>query len=544
VEVILGLLVIGGIIWLVYRYQEKQGELARKAVREKEEAERQRIEDCQGVVRYFANYHGYIARSVVSRDELETAIDGGASTDQLADLIADRIEQVEGLHLGYQAVGGSRFPVILPLDYRDKHIYVIGKSGYGKTNFLRYLIQQDLQNGEGIGVLAPEHEMLSDELLPFIPEERISDVIYFNPSDIECPVVLNPLHIESGDDIDLQVDEAFTILQRVVGEGGPRMDEILRHSLYALIERKDSTLLDLERLLDRNDDTFRKQVLQETGDDQTKRFFQQIYPQLPKDAHLPILNRIGRIVRSKYVRNCLCPPTNTSLSEKEASRRLLKIRQAMDDGKILLFNLSDGLLGEAASQLIGQFIVSKFQTATMSRANESKMERMPFYLYLDEFQNFCGIASKSYEKLLSRARKYRLGLILAHQQTGQLPLELMREIFGNVSTMVSFQVSQADASKLSKEFISQYDFNIETLPTEELLRLNVGEAYCKFVKNSFPMYVPLMDDDPDRERANKVIEHSRNTYGIPRIRKTDQAVEKPKLKEGDPLADLDPDEVF
>jgi hypothetical protein len=216
----------------------------------------------------------------------------------------------------------------------------------------------------------------------------------------------------------------------------------------------------------------------------------------------------------------------------------------MDEGKILLFNLSDGLLGEAASQLIGQFIVSKFQTATMSRANESKIERMPFYLYLDEFQNFCGIASKSYEKLLSRARKYRLGLILAHQQTGQLPLELMREIFGNVSTMVSFQVSQSDASKLSKEFISQYDFNIETLPTEELLRLNVGEAYCKIAKNSFPMYVPLMDDDPDRERANEVVEHSRNTYGIPRIRKTDQAVEKPKPKEGDPLADLDPDEVF
>jgi ATPase subunit of ABC transporter with duplicated ATPase domains len=154
-EVILGLLVIGGIIWLIYRYQEKQGELARKAAREKEEAERQRNEDCQEVVRYFANYHGFIARSVVSREELETAIDSGASANQLANLIADRIEQVEGLHLGYQTVGGCRFPVILPLEYRDKHIYVIGKSGYGKTNFLRHLIQQDLQNGEGTGVLAP-----------------------------------------------------------------------------------------------------------------------------------------------------------------------------------------------------------------------------------------------------------------------------------------------------------------------------------------------------------------------------------------------------
>jgi hypothetical protein len=380
--------------------------------------------------------------------------------------------------------------------------------------------------------------------LPFIPEERISDVIYFNPADIECPVVLNPLYIEPDDDIDLHVDEAFTILQRVVGEGGPRMDEILRHSLYALIGRKDSTLLDLERLLDRADDSFRKEILHSTEDDQTRRFFEHIYPQMPKDAHLPILNRIGRIVRSKYVRNCLCPPTSTTLSADEASKRLLNIRRAMDKGRILLFNLSDGLLGEAASQLIGQFIVSKFQTATMSRADESKTERKPFYLYLDEFQNFCGIASKSYERLLSRARKYRLGLILAHQQTGQLPLELMREIFGNVSTMISFQISQADASKLSKEFISQFDFNIETLPAEELLRLNVGEAYCKIAKNSFPMYVPLMDNDPDRERAETVIRQSRQTYGIPRILKTAKTAEKPEPKDNDPLADLDPDEVF
>ena len=543
-EVILGLLVVGGVIWLIYRYQEKQGELARKAAREKEETERQRIADCQEVVRYFANYHGYIARSVISREELEQAIESGASPARLWDLIAERIGQVRGLQLGYHATGGGRFPVILPNEYRDKHIYVIGKSGYGKTNFLRYQIFQDLEFGNGIGVLAPEHEMLNDELLPFIPDHRIGDVIYFNPADIECPVVLNPLYIDPDDDIDLHVDEAFTILQRVVGEGGPRMDEILRHSLYALMERPGSTLLDIEPLLDRNDDAFRKEIIHTTADEQVRRFFQQVYPQMPKDAHLPILNRIGRIVRSKYVRNCLCPPTNTTFSPEQISERLLNFRNAMDEGKVLLFNLSDGLLGEAASQLIGQFIVSKFQTATMSRADESKTERKPFYLYLDEFQNFCGVASKSYEKLLSRARKYRLGLILAHQQTGQLPLELMREIFGNVSTMVSFQVSQSDAAKLSKEFISQYDFDIESIPSEELLRLNVGEAYCKIARNSFPMCIPHLDESPDRERVRAVIQHSRAAYGIPRLKRTDKPAIHPGQKPPDPLADLDPDEVF
>ena len=538
------ILFVGGIIWLAIKYLANQKKDARNAKRERKQAENQRIEDCQNVVRYFANNLGYIARTIISRNELEEAIEGGISPDQLVDQIADRIERVEGLRLGVQAIGQARLPVILPQEYRDKHIYVIGKSGYGKTNFLRYLIQQDLLNDEGIGVLAPEHEMLADELLPFIPEERINDVIYFNPADIECPVVLNPLHVEEDNDTDLYVDEAFTILQRIVGEGGPRMDEILRHSLYALMERQGSTLLDLERLLDRNDDSFRKEMLRLTEDDQTKRFFEHVYPQMPKDAHLPILNRIGRIVRSKYVRNCLCPPTNIALSGDEVSNRLLNIRKAMDEGKILLFNLSDGLLGEAASQLIGQFIVSKFQTATMSRANEKKEDRRPFYLYLDEFQNFCGVASTSYEKLLSRARKYRLGLILAHQQTGQLPLELMREIFGNVSTMVSFQVSQSDASKISKEFINQYDFNIETLRAEELLQLNVGEAYCRIGKSSFPMYVPLIDHEPDPKRAETVIEASRQSYGIPRRKKHPPFTEQPKPQSDDPLANLDPDEVF
>ena len=311
-----------------------------------------------------------------------------------------------------------------------------------------------------------------------------------------------------------------------------------------MIERPGSTLLDFELLLDRQDDALRREVVQNTADEQTRRFFEHTYPQFPKDAHFPIINRISRIVRGRYVRNCLCPPTRTPLQPAEVSRRLLNIRRAMDEGKILLFNLSDGVLGEAASQLIGQFIVSKFQTATMSRADSGKEERRPFYLYLDEFQNFCGIASKSYERILSRARKYRLGLVLAHQQTGQVPLELLREIFGNVSTMVSFQVSQADAAKLSKEFISQVDFAIESLPPEELLQLGVGEAYCRIGKSTFPMWVPKVDLEPDRERARAVIEHSRQAYGLPRSPRS--ADEKPPSAsgEGDPLADLDPSEVF
>jgi hypothetical protein len=223
---------------------------------------------------------------------------------------------------------------------------------------------------------------------------------------------------------------------------------------------------------------------------------------------------------------------------------LLNIRRAMDEGKILLFNLSDGILGTVASQLIGQLIVAKFQTATMSRADASKSARRPFFLYLDEFQNFCGIAQQSYEKILSRARKYKLGLILAHQQTRQVPLDLYREILGNVSTIVSFQVAQADAGRLGPEFINQYDSEIESLPREELLKLGIGEAYCRIGKNTFQMWVPKVDAEPDFDRAQEVIEFSRKTYGIPRSPKPTDDQPKQARPDDDPLADLDPDEVF
>ena len=346
---------VGFALW----FQRNQAEQERRERRLAEETERRRLLECEEVVRYCANFYGYLARAVVSREELAERIDAGSTADELRGFIVSRMLSVDGIELGSHSGG---LPVILPNEYRDKHLYVVGKSGYGKTNFLRYLILQDLSQGSGVGVLAPELEMLTEEILPFIPEDRIQDVIYFNPKDLEYPVVLNPLHLEQGDDIDLHVDETFTILQRVVGDGGPRMDEILRHSLYALTERRGSTLLDFEPLLDRQDDSLRKKIIRDTGDDQTRRFFEHTYPQLPRDAHFPIINRISRIIRGKYVRNCLCPPKRTSLPPVEVSVRLLNIRRAMDDGKILLFNLSDGILGTVASQLIGLKAVKTLKT--------------------------------------------------------------------------------------------------------------------------------------------------------------------------------------
>jgi len=378
---------------------------------------------------------------------------------------------------------------------RDRHTYIIGKSGSGKTTLMRHMIYHDLRLGNGLGVIAPEQEMLTEEILPFIPEERLDDVIYFNPGDSN-PVPFNPLNLNEGEDLDLKADETLTIFKRLVGgEGGHRMETILRQAIYSLLAIPDTTLLDIPKLLDRANPHFRQQVISQLPDEYTREFWRDTYPQYPKDAHLPIINRLGRFTQPKVIRNTLCQ-----------AGKSLNFRELMDTGKVILFNLSDGILGEMNSQLLGQLIVSQFQMATASRANIPQDKRRRFYLYIDEFQTFTGSSTASYEKILSRARKYRLALILAHQQTGQIPAELLKDIFGNVSTMVSFAVSYNDASRLSKEFI----VNSAPLPPEKFIGLKVGETYCKMGTESFRMQTFPVTQKPNPQMVDQVIERSRN----------------------------------
>jgi len=519
--------VVAGTVMLLLRNRARR--LQEEERRKAEVAERKRVEECGEVVLFFANHLGYIARQCISRDELEELIDDGISPEELSAEIMNRIEDTDGITLGYQPFGDYRFDVKLTQHYRDRHVYIVGKSGSGKTNLMRNLIYQDMEAGNGIGVIAPEAEMITEEILPYVSEHRVDDVIYFNPADTDAPVTFNPLHLDEGEDIDLKADETFTIFRRAFGDAtGPRMDEILRQAIYALLEKPGSTLLDMERLLDRGDPTFRNEVIRGSKDSDTVHFWRDVYPQMPKDAHLPITNRLGRIVRPKVIRNILCNLENS-----------LNFRDAIDTGKILLFNLSDGILGEANSQLLGQLIVSKFQTAVMSRADTAKYERQPFYLYIDEFQTFTNVATASYEKILSRARKYRLSLILAHQQTHQIPYDLLREIFGNVSTVVSFQVSSDDANRLSKEFVTQYDGEVVNVPAEELLSLKVGQAYCKVGQNSFFMQTYLADQSPDYGRAKDIASWSRGRYGV---RPREEPSEVAKIKRASD--DVDPSRVF
>ena len=219
----------------------------------------------------------------------------------------------------------------------------------------------------------------------------------------------------------------------------------------------------------------------------------------------------------------------------------LNIRRCMDEGRVLLFNLSDGILGEQNAQLLGQLVVAKVQLAAMSRANAAKEERRPFYLYVDEFQSFCSTAASSYEKILSRARKYGLGLILAHQQTGQIGESVMREILGNVSTVVAFNVSASDARRLAREMVGEVDGQPVATDPQELLSLKVGEAIAKLGRNVlFIRTLPVPGGGSERVR-DEIVRRSRQQYG--RLAQSRTSTARPAQASGK-LDDLDPGQVF
>lgn len=525
------------VAWGGIRYWRGQEEARRREAREAEAAEERRIRECGEVVLFYANNLGYIARQAVGRDELDQLIEGGVSPGRLSEILAERCAAVDGPILGHQFYGDARLPVCLPENLRTRHVYMVGRSGSGKTTLIRNLVLHDLAAGHGLAVIAPEAELIEQELLPLIPRERWDDVVYVNPSDTAMPVPLNPLHLDEGEDLDLKVAETQSILHRLFDEegatgGAPRMETILRQALYTLTQVPGSTLLDLEPLLDRTDDAFRKRLLQHLPDEEARHFWEAVYPAYPKDAHLAILNRLGRLLKPKVVRSLLCSPGEG-----------LNIRRCMDEGRVLLFNLSDGILGEQNAQLLGQLVVAKMQLAAMSRANAAKEERRPFYLYVDEFQSFCSTAASSYEKILSRARKYGLGLILAHQQTGQIGESVMREILGNVSTVVAFNVGASDARRLSREMVGEIDG--QPVPTEpqELLSLKVGEAIAKLGRNVLPIRtLPVPGNGSERVRE-EIVRRSRQRYGRPLRARATSPTATPASGPAR-LDDLDPGEVF
>lgn len=393
---------------------------------------------------------------------------------------------------------GERKKFGIKLDDRRRHIYIIGKTGMGKTELLKNMAIQDIKNGNGLGFIDP-HGEASEELLKFVPKERIEDVIYFNPSDIEKPIAFNIMEEVDPEYRHLIAGGLMGVFKKIWPDvWSSRMEYILNNAVLALLEIKGSTLLGINRLL--SDAEWRKEVLEDVHDPVVKAFwtkeFSRYSQRYETEATAAIQNKIGQFISSPLIRNIVGQKKST-----------IDIRGIMDNKKILIVNLSKGRIGEDSSRLLGALLVTKLQLAAMSRVDIPESERNDFALYIDEFQNF---STDSFANILSEARKYRLSLILAHQYIGQMEDKVREAVFGNVGTMIAFRVGAEDGEFLEKEFSPEFY-------STDLVNLSKQNIYVKLMIDgltSRPFSAETLPPAiPDNGYKDEIIEFSRNKYG-------------------------------
>jgi hypothetical protein len=352
---------------------------------------------------------------------------------------------------------------------RRAHLYIIGKTGTGKSTLIANLAHQDLLHGEGFALLDP-HGDLSDHVLKLVPEERRSDLIYFNVPDTAHPLGFNPLESKQPALKPFVVSGLISVFKKIWAESwGPRMEYILRNALLALLDLPASMLLDIPRLLD--DAAFRRHVLVYTRNDQVRRFWLREYENYPvrfrAEAISPIQNKVGEFLVNPILRNIVGQPKSA-----------FDLRRVMDEGKILLVNLAKGKIGEDTSSLLGAMLVTKIGLAALSRAELAETERRDFYLYADEFPSF---TTTSFAGMLSEMRKYRVGLVLAHQYIEQLDEAERGAVLGNVGTVIAFRVGLSDAEVFEKEFYPEFAASdLVNLPNYHIyLRLMIDGVVSK-----------------------------------------------------------------
>src|SRR3989338_3173650 len=394
----------------------------------------------------------------------------------------------------------------IKIDDRRRHMYVVGKTGMGKTTLLENMVISDILAGRGVGVVDP-HGEFAEKILDFVPESRINDVIYFNPADMNFPIAFNPLEKVGTEYRHLVASGIMGVFKKIwVDMWSARMEYILNNTLLALLECPGSTLLGIMRML--SDKEYRKGVVDNLKDPVVKGFWVNEFAKYSKkfetEATAAIQNKVGQFVTNPLIRNIL-GQTHSSVD----------MRKIMDEQKILIVNLSKGKIGEDNSALLGAMVITKLQLAAMSRVDIPEKDRKDFHLYVDEFQNF---ATESFANILSEARKYRLSLVLAHQYIGQLlhvqSWKVRDAIFGNVGTIVTFRVGAEDGEFLEKEF--QPDFmgtDLVNLPKYNFYtKLMIdGVASRPFSASNIPPY-----QLPETSFKGSIIENSRKKYSIPK----------------------------
>lgn len=348
---------------------------------------------------------------------------------------------------------------------RLRHMYVIGKTGMGKSTLLENMAIQDIQNGEGVAVIDP-HGSMAEKLLDYVPEHRVKDVLYFAPFDMEYPVSFNVMEDIGADKRHLVVNGLMSTFEKIwVDAWSARMAYILQNTLLALLEYPGSTLLGVNRML--SDKEYRRKVVENIKDTSVKAFwvdeFGKWTEKFISEAIPAIQNKVGQFTSNPLVRNLLGQPQSS-----------FDVRKIMDEKKIFIVNLSKGRVGEGNANLIGSMLITKIYLAAMSRADasEAELNKLPnFYLYVDEFQSF---ANKSFADILSEARKYKLALTIAHQYIEQMEEEVRDAVFGNVGTMITFRVGAFDAEVLEKEFAPVFT-------AEDLVNLGFIQIYLKLM---------------------------------------------------------------
>jgi len=394
-------------------------------------------------------------------------------------------------------------------DDRLRHMYVIGKSGTGKSTLFESMISQDIMKGHGVGMLDPHGETI-EKVLERIPDHRLDDVIYFDPSDTERPVGLNLLQIDDPSQKNLLASGLVSaIKQHFDFSWGPRLEYLLNYSVLTLLEVPGTTMLGITRLLE--DKNYQNFILHFVKDPVVKRFWESEYKEMKGNQRLvteaiaPIQNKVNRFLASSTIRNILGQKKST-----------IDLADAMNNGKILLINLSKGKIGADNANLLGALLISRIQFYALQRANIPYDERRPFYLYVDEFQNF---ATGSFEEILSESRKYKLGLYLTHQFTAQLSEEMLKGVYGNVGTIAAFSLGAPDAVALSTEFAPYFT-------AEDIISLERFEMYIKIMiqgMTSIPfsgrILLPWLEEEaivPKTGNKEKAIALSREKYGIDR----------------------------
>ncbi len=430
---------------------------------------------------------------------------------------------------------GKNVPFGIKAKDRTRHVYVIGKTGMGKSTLLENMAVQDIRNGEGFAFIDP-HGQTAETLLNYIPPERIKDVLYFAPFDMEYPVSFNVMEDVGADKRHLVVSGLMSVFKKIwVDAWSARMEYILQNVLLALIEYPEATLLGVNRML--SDKKYREKVVNNISDPSVKSFwvdeFAKYNERYMQEAGDAIKNKIGQFTANPLIRNIIGQPKSS-----------FDIRQIMDDKKIIIVNLSKGLIGETNANLLGSMLTTRIYLAAMSRADMpvELMQKMPnFYFYVDEFQSF---ANATFANILSEARKYKLNLTIAHQYIEQMEEDVRNAVFGNVGTTIAFRVGPFDAEVLETVFAPKF-------MAVDLVNLGFAQVYLTLMIDgigSAPFSATTLSPLEPQSGSSRelIVEESRKQFAKPRA-VVEQAindwhvplVEEPRERERRPEKDGD-----